>query len=198
MVIRLGFRVIVTTGAALVVAGTFLLTRLTVDSGQLPLSLYLIVLGFGMGLVFMSTALAAQNSVDLPRMGVATGLVNFTRQLGGAIGVAIAASVMLTSLSSRLSDAFGGVAIDAQKVLAPTSGATPLSPETRGLVADAFAGALNRTFWVAVFVALIGLACTVLMPRGEASKIRDAARGEAAFESLSPEGETFTVGASSV
>ncbi len=44
--------------------------------------------GFGTGFVFMATALAAQSSVDLPRMGVATGLVNFTRQLGG-IGIAV-------------------------------------------------------------------------------------------------------------
>ena len=37
-----------------------------------------------------------RNSVDLPRMGVATGLVNFTRQLGGVFGVAIGAALMLT------------------------------------------------------------------------------------------------------
>ncbi len=195
MVLKVGFRVIVTTGAALVVLGTYLLTRLTVDSGQLELSGYLIVLGAGMGLVFMSTALAAQNSVALPRMGIATGLVNFTRQLGGAVGVAIAASVMLTTLSSRLSDAFGGVEVDAQKVLAPTAGKQRLPAGTREVVADAFAGALHRTFWVAVFVAAVGLACTVLMPRGAASRIRDDARRDAEFDSLSPEGETLTIGA---
>ena len=33
---------------------------------------------------FITTALAAQNAVDLPRMGIANALVNFTRQLGGA------------------------------------------------------------------------------------------------------------------
>ncbi len=198
MVLKLGFRAIVTTGAALVVLGTFLLTRLAVDSGQLVLSGYLLVLGFGMGLVFMSTALAAQNSVSLPRMGVATGLINFTRQLGGAVGVAIAASVMLTSLTSRLSAAFGGVEIDAQSVLAPSTSGRRLPQGTREVVADAFAGALHRTFWVAVFVAVLGLACTVLMPRGAASRIRDEARRDADFDSLSPEGETLTIGAAPV
>lgn len=195
MVLKVGFRVIVTVGAALVVLGTYLLTRLTIDSGQVELSGYLVIIGFGMGLVFMSTALAAQNSVTLPRMGIATGLVNFTRQLGGAVGVAIAASVMLTSLSSRLSDAFGGVDVDAQQVLAPTTGSQSLPAGTRDLVADAFAGALHRTFWVAVFVAAVGLACTVLMPRGAAARIRDEARRDAELDSLSPEGETLTIGA---
>ncbi len=192
LVLKLGFRVIVTTGASLVVLGTFLLTRLTATSGQLELSGYLIVLGVGMGLVFMSTALAAQNSVGLKQMGVATGLVNFTRQLGGAIGVAIATSVMLTALTSRLSSALGGIDVDASQVLTPSSG-SKVPPALEGAVADAFAGALHRTFWVAVFVAAIGLLCTLLMPRGNAAKIRDQARTEVAVDSLSPDGESFVV-----
>ena len=194
LVLKVGFRVIVTTGASLVVLGTFLLTRLTADSGQLELSLYLIVLGLGMGLVFMSTALAAQNSVGLRQMGVATGLVNFTRQLGGAIGVAIATSVMLTALTSRLSSALGGVNVDASQVLTPSS-STKIPPAIEGAVADAFAGALHRTFWVSVFVAVLGLVCTVLMPRGSAAKIRDEARlaAEADVETFSPDGETFVI-----
>jgi EmrB/QacA subfamily drug resistance transporter len=192
LVLKVGFRVIVTTGASLVVLGTFLLTRLTATSDQLELSGYLIILGLGMGLVFMSTSLAAQNSVGLRQMGVATGLVNFTRQLGGAIGVAVATSVMLTSLTSRLSSALGGVDIDASQVLTPSSSAK-VPPALEAAVSDAFAGALHRTFWVAVFVAVIGLVCTLLMPRGNAAKIRDQARREAAIDSFSPDGETYVL-----
>jgi EmrB/QacA subfamily drug resistance transporter len=192
LVIRLGFRVVVTAGGVGVVLGTFLLTRLTVDTGQLELSGCLVVLGAGMGLIFMSTTLAAQNSVALPQMGVATGLVNFIRQLGGAVGVAIAASVMLTSLTDRLTEAFGASAIDTNQVLTPT-GQQNIPPAVRDTVADAFAGALNRTFWVACIVAVAGLACTFLMPRGGAAKLRDEARRESKVDSLSPEGETYEI-----
>jgi MFS family permease len=192
LVIRLGFRVVVTAGGVGVVLGTFLLTRLTVDSGQLELSAYLVVLGAGMGLIFMSTTLAAQNSVALPQMGVATGLVNFIRQLGGAVGVAIAASVMLTSLTGRLTEAFGASAIDTNQVLAPT-GQQSIPPAVRDTVAEAFAGALNQTFWVACIVAVAGLACTFLMPRGAAAKLRDDARRESKVDALSPEGETYEI-----
>ena len=192
LVLRLGFRVVVTTGGIAVVIGTFLLTRLTAHSGQAELGIYLAVLGFGMGLIFMSTALAAQNSVALPQMGVATGLVNFTRQLGGAVGVALAASVMLSSLTDRLNAAFGVSAIDTNQVLAPTT-KQQIPPGAQAAVADAFAGALHRSFWVACFVAIIGLACTALMPRGAAAKLRDEARREAEVDSLSPEGESFEI-----
>jgi EmrB/QacA subfamily drug resistance transporter len=192
LVLKVGFRVIVTAGAVAVATGTFLLTRLTADSGQPALSIFLVILGFGMGLIFMSTSLAAQNSVALPRMGVATGLVNFTRQLGGAIGVALAASVMLTSLTSRLTEAFGAGAIDTNRVLSPAS-QQQVPPEVREVVAGAFSGALNQVFWVAFVIALIGLVCTVLMPRGAATKLRDEARAEAKVDAVSPEGETYEI-----
>jgi len=192
LVLRLGFRVIVTAGASFVALGTYLLTRLG-GGGQPELSIYLIVLGFGMGLIFMSTSLAAQNSVPLPRMGVATGLVNFTRQLGGAVGVAVAASVMLTALTDRLTELFGAQAgIDANDVLTP-AGQQQVPPEVRAQVGDAFADALHSVFWVAFVIALIGLACTVLMPRGAAAKLRDEARQESKVDSVSPEGETYEI-----
>lgn len=191
LVLRLGFRAIVVTGASFVVAGAFLLTRLTVDSGQLTLSLFLIPLGFGMGFVFMSTSLAAQNSVDLPRMGTATGLVNFTRQLGGAVGVALAASVVLTSLADRLREAFG-TSVDTSDLLAP-GGQRTIPPEARQIVREAFSESLHRAFWVAVAVATLGLAATLLMPRGKAATIRDGAREEAKVDSLLADGETFEI-----
>ena len=193
IVLRVGFRKVVTVGASLVVLGTSLLTRLTVDSSQLVLSAYLVVLGVGMGLVFMSTSLAAQNSVTTEQMGVSTGLINFTRQLGGAVGIAIAASVLLTSLTSRLEEAFGSQAFDTSKLLTPSDQATPLSPETERIVSGAFSGALHRAFWVSVAVAVIGLICTRMMPKGSATEIRDRARSDAKLDAVGPDGETFAV-----
>ncbi len=192
IVLKAGFRAVVTVGAVLVALGAFFLTTLTVGSSQLELAGYLAMLGFGMGLVFMSTSLAAQNSVDMRRMGVATGLINFTRQLGGAVGVAIAASVLLTNLADRLSEAFGRE-VDAAGLLTPSSGQSQIPPSARATVRDAFSGSLNSTFWVAVVVAAVGVTCTLLMPRGSAASIRDAARDESKLDSLSPEGETFAV-----
>jgi len=191
IVLRIGFRTVVTAGAALVVIGTLLLTRLTAHSSQLDLSLYLIPLGFGMGFVFMSTSLAAQNSIDLPRMGTATGLVNFSRQLGGAVGVALTASVLLTTLGDRLRAVFG-VDVDTSKLLSPSQRQT-IPPAARAAVQDAFAGSLHRAFWVAVFVACVGLVATLLMPRGKATTIRDEAREEAKVDSLLADGETFEI-----
>lgn len=193
IVLKLGFRLVVTVGAALVVTGTLLLTRLTVDSSELALSGYLVVLGAGMGLVFMSTSLAAQNSVTAEQMGVSTGLINFTRQLGGAVGIAVAASVMLTSLASRLEEAFGKGNFNTSKLLTPSDRAVELPPETQRIVSESFSGALHRAFWVSVAVAVIGLVCTRLMPKGSAAAIRDQARADAKLDAIAPDGETFAI-----
>jgi EmrB/QacA subfamily drug resistance transporter len=192
-VLKIGFRVVVITGALLVAIGAYLLTRLSVDSSQLELSAYLVVLGAGMGLVFMSTSLAAQNSVSMPRMGVATGLVNFSRQLGGAIGVAVAASVMLNVLAGRLEKAFG-TRVDASKLLTPTEGGQRLTGAAQSKVAQAFSDALHVTFWVAVGVAVVGVLFTFLMPRGSATEIRDEARrDDLPRDALLADGETFAI-----
>ncbi len=203
LVLRLGFRIIVTVGGVLVLIGTFWLTQLTADSTQLILSAYLIIIGLGMGLIFMATALAGQNSVGLKHMGVATGLINFTRQLGGSIGVAIAASVMLSTLATRLNDVFGNTGINVNDVLSPAKTGTKIPAAMQSLVADAFSSALNATFTVAFVLSAVGLLTVLMMPRGRASDLtvdRGTYSGseaelkqEIALDSFSPSGEMMTV-----
>jgi hypothetical protein len=135
-------------------------------------------IGFGTGFVFMSTALAAQSSVDLPRMGVATGLVNFTRQLGGAVGVAVASAIMLSGLTSRLAAAFPGQAVDTSSLLVPSDGKQSIPESAQLLVREAFAGALHSVFVMTFFVIIIGAISVVLMPRGSATELRDRAHGQ--------------------
>ena len=104
-VLKIGYRLMCVASFASLLVGTALLTQVGVESSQLDVSIAMVFVGTGMGFGFIATALAAQNSVDLPRMGVANGLVNFTRQLGGVFGVAIGAALMLTTLTDRLHEA---------------------------------------------------------------------------------------------
>ncbi len=133
---------------------------------QLDLIPSLVFIGAGLGIVFISTMLAAQNSVDLPRMGVATGLLNFCRQLGGALGVAVAASVMLTTLSDRMATEFPGRHLKAGSLLSAQTAAS-FPPEAQDLVRHAFADALHFVFVTTLIFAVIGAFTTLLMPRRE-------------------------------
>jgi hypothetical protein len=190
VVLRIGYRLMCVASFAFLLVGTGMLTTVGVGSSQLFVSVAMVSIGTGMGFGFIATMLASQNSVDLPRMGVATGLVNFTRQLGGVFGVAIGAALMLTTLGNRLTELFPQAHIKASSLLSPQA-ASRFPAETQDLVRGAFADALHVVFVAALVIVLIGMLTVALMPGGKPADIRDAAHG--LTESVLPDGEVLVV-----
>jgi hypothetical protein len=191
VVLRIGYRLMCVASFAGLLIGAVLLVRVGVHSSQLDVSVAMVCIGTGMGFGFIATTLAAQNSVDLPSMGVATGLVNFTRQLGGVFGVAVAAALMLTTLTDRLATLFPGSHIKAGSLLSPQAAARfPVA--TQHLVRGAFADSLHVVFVAALAIALVGMLTVALMPGGKPSDIRDAAHGFVP-ESVLPDAEVLVV-----
>jgi EmrB/QacA subfamily drug resistance transporter len=97
---RVGVRPTLTTGLLASVAGDALLCRLPVD-GQYVSDLFPAFLlgGVGLGLSFVSATIASLSGVGPSDAGVASGLVNTTRQIGGAIGLAAVTAVAAASTS---------------------------------------------------------------------------------------------------
>jgi MFS family permease len=193
LILRVGYRFLTVAGFALVLVGTFLLTRLTAGSSEFDTGVAMVFIGFGMGLCFLTTILAAQNSVDLPRMGIATGLVNFTRQLGGAIGVAIAGAVMLNSLTNRIAELFPGQDIPPGALLsAQTARSFPAA--TQDAVRGAFADSLHLVFVTMFVIGIVGACTTLLMPRGKPKReVVPEMEGHPVDEATLPDGETFAI-----
>src|SRR5262249_48942718 len=100
-----------------------------------------------------------------------------TRQLGGAVGVAAASAVMLSSLTSRLTDAFPNKTINTAKLLGPNGGAKNMSASAHEVIRESFAGALHSVFMMTLIVIVLGAATVILMPRGSARELRDIAEG---------------------
>ncbi|MEX1008419.1 MAG: MDR family MFS transporter [Acidimicrobiia bacterium] len=193
LILAVGYRVLSVAGFGFVLVGTFLLTRLSTGTSEFETGVCMVFIGFGMGITFLTTILATQNSVDLPRMGTATGLVNFTRQLGGVLGVAIAGAVMLTSLTDRIAELFPGQHIPAGALLsAQTAKAFPV--ETQDAVRGAFADSLHLVFVTMFVIAIVGAFTALLMPRGKpvVEHVPEMA-GHPMDEAILPDGETFTI-----
>ncbi|AZP21342.1 MFS transporter [Streptomyces aquilus] len=144
-------------GGALSVLGMWLLSRLEVDTPRLHYSLWMAVLGAGIGMVMPVLILAVQNSVRPADLGTATSANNYFRQIGGSVGAAIFG----TLFADRLADALA-------KRLPPTAGLpdaesiTPqlvhaLPPRLRDAYIQAYADAMPRIFLYLVPVLVLGL-----------------------------------------
>ena len=84
---RVGPRTLLAVGPLISTGGMVLLSRLHESSGYLGV-LPAAVVTFGIGIVFVPITLAATNGVDPRDAGLASGLINTTRQIGGSLGLA--------------------------------------------------------------------------------------------------------------
>jgi len=89
-------------GTAILIVGMYLLSRLGVGTAPLLASIYMLVVGIGIGLVMQVLVLVVQNDARPQDIGVATSTATFFRSVGGAFGVAVFGAIFASRLSSRL------------------------------------------------------------------------------------------------
>jgi hypothetical protein len=89
-------------GFAVATGGMAILATMDADSSQYAGMSGMAVLGFGLGVSFTPLVLSAQNAVPYTMMGVTTSLNQFSRSVGGTIGVAIMGSILTRRLDSEL------------------------------------------------------------------------------------------------
>ncbi|MGW4088041.1 MFS transporter [Streptomyces sp. NPDC004822] len=96
-------RLLMAPGALLAAIGMVLLTQLTVDSSYAPHVLpALILMGLGMGLVFMPVFATATAGVAPQDSGVTSATINTSQQVGGSIGTALLNTVATTSATAYI------------------------------------------------------------------------------------------------
>ncbi|MET7358828.1 MFS transporter [Streptomyces sp. NPDC005562] len=106
LVTRLAPRAIAGPGLLVAAAGMFWFATLTPDSsytGHLMPAMFVTALGLGMGFVPMT--LGAVSGVDHQETGIASALLNTAQQIGGALGLAVLATISTSAADDRLPDA---------------------------------------------------------------------------------------------
>ncbi|MFI6438610.1 MFS transporter [Streptomyces sp. NPDC050759] len=144
-------------GSALSVVGMWLLSRLEVDTPRLHYSVWMAVLGAGIGMVMPVLILAVQNSVRPADLGTATSANNYFRQIGGSVGAAIFGTLFADRLADALTER-----LPASAGLPDPESITPqlvhaLPPALRDGYIRAYADAMPRIFLYLVPVLLLGL-----------------------------------------
>lgn len=125
------------------------------------------VLGLGMGLTVFPVLVAAQSAVGWSRRGVVTGVVDFSRSMGAAIGVAALGTVLFATMGASPADV---------QALLDTVRRDELGPERVAAIADALATGLRSVYLIMVAVAVVGALLAHRLP--EALRDDDAARRE--------------------
>jgi EmrB/QacA subfamily drug resistance transporter len=146
-------------GSALSAVGMWLLSGLGTDTPRLQYSIWMAVLGTGIGMVMPVLVLAVQNAVRPADLGTATSANNYFRQIGGSVGAAVFGTLFAQRLTDALSDRLPH---DASRGLPDPESLTPqlvrtLPPALRDAYVRAYADAMPRIFLYLVPVLVLGL-----------------------------------------
>lgn len=105
---KIAAKPVLLVGLLLVTLGLVLLRRVPVDAGyvQHVLPAFLIV-GLGMGLSFVPLQIAAQIGIEEKQAGLAAGLISTSQEIGGAVGVAVTATIAFRRVPELTAAAHG-------------------------------------------------------------------------------------------
>ena len=157
------YRVFPIAGTGLSVIGMYLLSLMHAETARLTSSVYMLVLGLGVGMVLQVSLLAIQNAVEQGDLGVATASAQFFRSLGGAFGVAIFGAIMNAYLLSelparipaRVLDSIGG---DVTDLLNSPAAIWKLPADVASGIAASLELAIQAVFFWAVPLMLVAFA----------------------------------------
>lgn len=156
------YKIFPVIGSALATLSFFLLSTMGVGTVLVTASIYMFILGVGVGMIMPVLVLAVQNAVDHSDLGVATSSNNFFRSLGGAFGTALLGAVF----TSRLTTALAGLVPEggSGQVTSSPAAIAALPDAVRTQVVEAFASSIGTVFLVALPFTVLALFLALMTP----------------------------------
>jgi len=159
LMLVVGYRRLGLLGTAALAIGSFLTSQAGMNTSQTSLMVFVTLMGIGMGLSVPAYLIAVQTSVSRRQLGTATSTLQFSRSIGGTLGV----SVMGAALSARLASH----QIDpnmVRQLLDPLPGAEVVIAEGARF---AMADAIHLVFVIAFVAAALAMVTVFFTPRRE-------------------------------
>ncbi|MDQ4090590.1 MAG: MFS transporter [Actinomycetota bacterium] len=164
LVERVGTKLIVAAGLAIVCLSLVILSFATVTSGYGPVLASLLIMGLGMGMTMAPATESIMGSLPRHKAGVGSAVNDTTRQIGGALGVAILGSLLASTYASSLGDgvpaaakASVGAALDLARGLGGEQGAA-LALSAKSAYVDGMGVGVQVAAGVALLGSIIALA----------------------------------------
>lgn len=179
LVTRTGrYKELMLLGVVVMAVGLWMLTRLGVDSTEWELTAAIAVMGTGLGLSMQLYTLVVQNAVARADLGVATAALQFFRNVGNTVGIAIFGGVMTSGLAQaivshlppEMADQAGALGeVDAGAALDPAATAG-LPPQVLDAIRAGLADRLHDVFLLGLPILVVVFFATLLI---EAVPLRD-------------------------
>lgn len=176
LVHRLGNKTAAVLGALFLIAGCSLTLTFSTATSMTTCFWVFSLIGVGMGFVALATILVVQNSVAAADLGVATASHQFSRNLGGTVGIGICGSIFTAAFDHFLRAAGAGRLTDnlsedlagrmhgnVESLLQPELQAR-LAPDVLMQLQQAVSHGVLLVFWTTLAVAVLCLICCLLLP----------------------------------
>ncbi|MDQ3282197.1 MAG: MFS transporter [Acidobacteriota bacterium] len=177
MLIRLGYRPLVILGLAAMTAG---FVAISFFKRGMPRPLFIVelaIIGAGLGFTMLTLLIAAQHSVSRDQLGITTSLNQFSRSIGGALGVALLGALMTASLGANLhraatrpnaplSMAEADRVANDPNVLVNPSAAKSISPAALSASRTALGDSIRYVFAAGAIMSLLALFFGFALPGG--------------------------------
>jgi MFS family permease len=169
LLLKMGYRTLSLFGMVLLVAGSLLMSTIGANASQILIMVYTGMMGIGMGLSIPAFLIAVQSTVRKEELGVATSTVQFSRSIGGTLGV----SILGAFLSPRLAGLLVTQGIDPNSVslnslIDPVASA---SATLEGPLRIALGIAIANMFIIAFVAALGALLSVMFAPGGKIAQL---------------------------
>jgi MFS family permease len=162
LVARFGTKGVATTGMVLFSTGLAIAATVTTSTGYGRLAIALLFMGAGMGLAGAPATESIMGSLPPERANIGSAVNDTTRELGGALGVAVVGSIMSSLYGAQLSDRLpDGVPAPVAAAVRESLGAGvqvggSLGADIADAAREAFVHAMSRASIVAAVVAALG------------------------------------------
>ena len=169
LVARLGARIVCAGGLVLIAAALVVLAQLTAASSYWLLVAGLVTLGAGMGLAMPPGTTGITSALPPSRQGVASALNDLSREVGGALGIAMLASILTATYQSHLHPAHLPAAQAAQ-ARSSVAIAVRLGGPVAAQARTAFADGLHLALLIAAGIVCCAAVAVVVLLRDRAAR----------------------------
>jgi predicted MFS family arabinose efflux permease len=167
---RIGTKTTVAIGLAIASAGLVVASRLQVNSGYGLLVIAFAVMAFGFAMTMPSSTASILSSLPMGKQGVGSAVNDTTRELGGALGVAVLGSIFATRYTSSLGSLSSLPTAARQAARSSVGGAIEVAQKIGGPAGAAFERSAKHAFVVGqstafLLAAGVALAASILIWR---------------------------------